>query len=83
MSWLKIWNKSIPNPRNQARSASLETRAYSDSDCNDNDAEDKRDTKLCGELATMASAPTLKATSLINLQHCSIPYPSTETRHLR
>ncbi len=41
VSWLKIWNQSIPSPTDQARSASLGEGADYDSECKNIDTEEK------------------------------------------
>ncbi len=53
---MQLWNQSILNPRNQARSASLGGGVDSDAICKDIDAEDIRATTLCSRLAVMDSA---------------------------
>ncbi len=72
-----LWNLSIPNPRNQARSASSGGGADSDSDSisKEIDAEDVGAMTLCGLQAAMDSAHTPKATSPMQLWNPSIPKP--------
>ncbi len=64
---MKIWNQLIPNPRNQARSASSGEGDDSDSISKEIDAEDEGAMTLCGQLAAMDSTPTLDATSPMQL----------------
>ncbi len=70
-----LWNQSISNPRNQARSASLGKGADSDSVCKEIDVEDVGAMTLCGLPAAIDSAPTPNATSPIQLGDQLIPNP--------
>ncbi len=65
-SLMQLRNQSIPNPRNQARSASSRGGADYDSICKEIDAEDVGATPPCGLPAAMDSAPTPNATSLMH-----------------
>ncbi len=68
------------NPRNQARSASSRGGTDSYSICKDIDAEDIGTATLCGQLATMDSAPSPNATSPIQLWNQSVPNPRNQAR---
>ncbi len=79
-SLMQLWNPSIPNPKNQARSASSGGGADSDSICKMIDAEGVGATTLCGLLAAMDAAPTPNATSPMKLWNQSIPNPRNQAR---
>ncbi len=67
ISPMKLQNHSIPNPGTGARHSRSGRGVDSDFINEDIDAEDVGANTLCGQLAAMDSAPTLKATSLMKL----------------
>ncbi len=77
---MQLWNLSIPNSRNQARSASSGGGADSDPISKEIDAEDVEATTPCGRLAAMDSAPTPNATSPLQLWNQLIPNPRNHAR---
>ncbi len=77
---LQLWNLSIPNSRNQARSASSGGGADSDPISKEIDAEDVEATTPCGRLAAMDSAPTPNTTSPMHVWNQLIPNPINPAR---
>ncbi len=70
---MPLWNQSISNTRNKARSESLGEKADSNAICKDNNAEDLGAATLCGKPTAMNSAPTPNASNAtmesINSKH--------------
>ncbi len=77
---MQLWNQSIPNPKNQARSAMSGGGADSDSICKEIDATDVRAMTPCGGLSAMDSAPNLNETPPMQLWNQLIPNPKNKAR---
>ncbi len=79
-SLMKLLDQSIPNPRNQARSANLGQGADFDCVCKDIHAKDVGAMTRCVQMAATDSAATPNATALMKLWNQSFQNPRNHAR---